>query len=229
MFEVIAFDADDTLWHNESNFQATEKQFAELLAGYHEERWVRDRLFATEMRNLRHFGYGVKGYILSMIETAIELTEGRISGSEVQRIIGWCHEMIQAPVELLDGVRDTIEALAPHYKLMLLTKGDLFDQESKLARSGIGEHFSAVEIVSEKNVGTYRNIIARAGVEPARFVMIGNSLKSDVLPALEAGASAIHIPYFTTWAHEHVEDPGEREVTRLESIRQVPEWLSARR
>jgi putative hydrolase of the HAD superfamily len=226
-FDVIAFDADDTLWHNESNFQATEVQFAQLLAGYHEEKWVRDRLFATEMRNLHHFGYGVKGYILSMIETAIELTEGRISGGEIRTIIDWCHGMLSAPVELLDGVRETIEALSPDYKLMLLTKGDLFDQESKLARSGIGDHFSAVEIVSDKNVRTYRTVIARAGIEPQRFLMIGNSLKSDVLPALDAGASAIHIPYFTTWAHEHVEDLEGREVTRLENIRQVTGWLQS--
>jgi putative hydrolase of the HAD superfamily len=229
-FDVIAFDADDTLWHNESNFQATEKQFAQLLAAYHDEKWVCDHLFAAEMRNLKHFGYGVKGYILSMIETAVELTEGRITGREIQRILDWCHEMLSAPVELLDGVRDTIEALAPQYRLMLLTKGDLFDQESKLARSGIGEYFSAVEIVSDKNTATYRKVIAQAGIQPNRFLMIGNSLKSDVLPALDAGGSAIHIPYVMTWAHEHVEDLQGRDVVRLENIRQVVEWLqSARR
>jgi putative hydrolase of the HAD superfamily len=226
MFDLIAFDADDTLWHNESNFQATETQFAEML-GTHDEQLVRKRLFETEMRNLQHFGYGVKGFILSMIETAIELTNGEIRGSEIHKIIAWGHEMLRAPVQLLDGVRDTIESLSANYRLMLLTKGDLFDQESKLARSGMGEHFSAVEIVSEKNVATYRTIMQRHGVKPEQFLMIGNSLKSDVLPAIEAGARAIHIPYYTTWAHEHVAEEAVAgiEYARFESIRELPEWL----
>lgn len=228
MFDVIAFDADDTLWHNESNFQATEKQFAQLLAAHHPEDSIRQRLFATEMRNLRHFGYGVKGFILSMIETAIELTGGDVRGSEIQRIIEWGHAMLSAPVELLDGVPETIAALSGNYRLMLLTKGDLFDQESKLARSGMGEHFAAVEIVSEKNTDTYRRVIARAGVEPQRFLMIGNSVKSDVLPAIEAGAAAVHIPYFTTWAHEQVADDPSHDFVRMESIRALPEWLAGR-
>lgn len=227
MFDVIAFDADDTLWHNESVFQATETQFAELLSAYHPPAWVRERLFATEMKNLEHFGYGVKGFTLSMIETAIELTEGKARGDEIQRIINWGHEMLRAPVELLDGVRETIEALSPHHRLMLLTKGDLFDQESKLARSGLGEHFSMVEIVSEKNVATYQRVITRSSVPPDRFLMIGNSLKSDVLPAIDAGAHAVHIPYAMTWAHEQVHDHG-REITQLASIREVVDWLGRR-
>src|SRR6478672_3740029 len=151
MFEVIAFDADDTLWHNETVFQATEKQFAELLARHHPADWVRERLFATEMKNLQHFGYGIKGFTLSMIETAIDLTEGNISGDEIRQILAWGHEMLRAPVQLLDGVRETVEALSTEHRLMLLTKGDLFDQESKLARSGLGDYFSEVQIVSEKN------------------------------------------------------------------------------
>ena len=227
MFDVIAFDADDTLWHNESVFQSTETQFADLLSAYHPPAWVRERLFATEMKNLQHFGYGVKGFILSMIETAIELTEGKTRGDEIQRIINWGHEMLQAPVQLLDGVRDTIEVLSRQHRLMLLTKGDLFDQESKLARSGLGEHFSMVEIVSEKNVATYQRVITRSSVPPERFLMIGNSLKSDVLPAIDAGAHAIHIPYAMTWAHEQVRDHG-REITQLASIRELPAWIGAR-
>lgn len=227
MFDVIAFDADDTLWHNESVFQATETQFADLLSAYHPPAWVRERLFATEMKNLQHFGYGVKGFILSMIETAIELTEGKARGDEIQRIINWGHEMLRAPVQLLDGVRDTIEVLSRQHRLMLLTKGDLFDQESKLARSGLGEHFLMVEIVSEKNVATYQRVITRSSVPPDRFLMIGNSLKSDVLPAIDAGAHAIHIPYAMTWAHERVENHG-REVTQLASIRELVDWLARR-
>ncbi|MBK5260049.1 MAG: HAD family hydrolase [Thermoanaerobaculia bacterium] len=227
MIDIIAFDADDTLWHNETRFQATEAQFAALLAHYHPEDLTRARLFETEMRNLAHFGYGVKGFILSMIETAVELTEGEIRGADIRTIIDWGHEMLHAPVELLDGVAETIGELAGRHRLMLLTKGDLFDQESKLARSALGEHFSAVEIVSNKNAQTYRSIITKSGVDPARFLMVGNSLRSDILPALEAGARAVHIPYQTTWAHEHVDDAeiGGRAIEKLSSIRDLPAWL----
>jgi putative hydrolase of the HAD superfamily len=228
MLKLIAFDADDTLWHNEPLFHATESQFAEMLAQYHSAEWVRERLFATEMKNLGHFGYGIKGFILSMIETAIELTEGRVSGGEIQRILNWGHEMLMAPVDLLDGVRETIEALAPAYRLMLLTKGDLFDQEAKLARSGLGEQFHAVEIVSKKDARTYATILARHGVAPDEFLMVGNSVKSDVLPALEAGARAVHIPYTLTWAHERVDENSlhGRDFARLASIRELPDWLA---
>jgi putative hydrolase of the HAD superfamily len=224
MFEVIAFDADDTLWHNETIFQATEKQFTDLLAAHHPAPSVRERLLATEMKNLQHFGYGIKGFTLSMIETAIELTDGKIRGDEIRNIIAWGHEMLRAPVQLLDGVRETVEALSGRHRLMLLTKGDLFDQESKLARSGLGEYFSDVQIVSEKNAATYTRVIARSGVPADRFLMIGNSLKSDVLPAMEAGAMAIHIPYAVTWAHEQVHDH-EGDVTQLETISELPAWL----
>ncbi len=228
MLKLIAFDADDTLWHNEPLFHATESQFAEMLARYHSAEWIRERLFATEMKNLGHFGYGIKGFILSMIETAIELTEGRVSGGEIQRILNWGHEMLMAPVDLLDGVRETIAELAPSYRLMLLTKGDLFDQEAKLARSGLGEHFHAVEIVSKKDAQTYATILARHAVAPTEFLMVGNSLKSDVLPAVEAGARAVHIPYALTWAHERVDEDAVRgkEFVRLETISELTVWLA---
>ncbi len=228
MVDVIAFDADDTLWHNERMFQATEAQFAELLASYHPAQWVRDRLFATEMKNLGHFGYGIKGFILSMIETALDLTESRIGGAEVKRIVDWGHEMLLHPVQLLDGVRETIEALNGRYRLMLLTKGDLFDQESKLARSGLGEFFDAVEIVSKKDASTYRTIMTRHAVAPEQLVMVGNSLRSDVLPALDAGALAVHIPYETTWAHEHLDEQllAGKEFGVLQRITELPDWLS---
>jgi len=228
VFELIAFAADDTLWHNETMFQATAKEFATLLADYHPPEWIEERLFATEMKNLRHFGYGIKGFILSMIETAVDLTEGRITGPEIATILGWGHEMLQAPVSLLDGVRETIESLAGDHRLMLLTKGDLFDQESKLARSGLGEYFSAVEIVSEKNARTYSTIMARHRVTPQQFLMVGNSLRSDILPVLEAGGAAIHIPYVATWAHEHVNDDvmNDKTFTRLENIRALSEFLA---
>jgi len=228
MFELIAFDADDTLWHNETQFQATAREFAGLLAAYHPADWIQDRLFATEMKNLRHFGYGIKGFTLSMIETAVELTEGRVTGAEIKTILGWGHGMLQAPIALLDGVRETIAALAGEQRLMLLTKGDLFDQESKLARSGLGEYFGAVEIVSEKNARTYAAIIARHKVVPGSFLMVGNSLRSDILPVLEVGGAAVHIPYVTTWVHEQVteEAAAGKTFATLESIRELPDWLS---
>jgi putative hydrolase of the HAD superfamily len=227
MFEVIAFDADDTLWHNETLFQATAREFAALLSGHHAPEWIQERLFATEMKNLRHFGYGIKGFTLSMIETAVELTEGRVTGAEIKTILGWGHSMLQAPIALLEGVGETIAALAGAHRLMLLTKGDLFDQESKLARSGLGEHFSAVEIVSEKNVRTYATIMARHRLTPARFLMVGNSLRSDILPVLDAGGAAVHIPYATTWVHERVAEDAMagRTFATLESIRALPAWL----
>ncbi|HEX8318416.1 HAD family hydrolase [Longimicrobium sp.] len=227
-FDVVALDADDTLWHNEPIFTATQERFRALLTSYHDAAWIDERLYAAEKRNLQHFGYGVKGFVLSMIETAIELTEGRIAGNEVQRIIDMGREMLTAPVELLDGVAETVEALAENHRLMLLTKGDLFDQEAKLARSGLGDRFSAIEIVSEKDARTYAGVIARHRIDPSRFVMVGNSLKSDVLPVLQAGGAAVHIPYAITWIHEQVPDEAlhGQEFARLESIRQLPGWLA---
>ncbi len=227
-FQVIALDADDTLWHNEPLFSAAQAQFRALLGHYHDAEWVNERLYETERRNLRLFGYGVKGFILSMIETAVELTEGRITGTEVQQIINLGYEMLRAPVELLEGARETVEALSARYSLMLLTKGDLFDQESKLARSGLGDHFSAIEIVSEKDARTYAAVMARHRVEPTHFLMVGDSLRSDVLPVLEAGGAAVHIPYQTTWVHERVSKEAllGKEFVRLHSLRELPEWLN---
>ena len=193
MFELIAFDADDTLWHNETIFQATAKDFAAFLAGDSSPESIQERLFATEMKNLRHFGYGIKGFTLSMIETAIELTDGRVTGSQIKTILGWGHAMLQAPVSLLDGVRETIESLAVDHRLMLLTKGDLFDQESKLARSGLGDYFAAVEIVSEKNARTYATIMARHKVTPPQ-VPDGRQLAALGHPAGARGRRNRH-PY----------------------------------
>jgi putative hydrolase of the HAD superfamily len=226
-YDVVALDADDTLWHNERLFTVTQEHFRALLSRYHDPDWIGRRLYETEVRNLRHFGYGIKGFVLSMIETAVELTEGRVSGAEVQRLIDLGRGMLEAPVELLEGVRETVEELAGPYRLVLLTKGDLFDQESKLARSGLGERFAAVEIVSEKDARTYAAVMARQRVEPGRFLMVGNSLRSDVLPVLEAGGAAVHIPYPTTWEHERVEEEALRgkEFARLETIAELPAWL----
>jgi putative hydrolase of the HAD superfamily len=226
-FDLIALDADDTLWHNEPKFYATQEQFRALLTGYHTPAWIDERLHETEKRNLAHFGYGVKGFVLSMIETAVELTEGRVSGQEVKQIIDLGRSMLTAPVELIDGVREAVEQLSRDYQLALLTKGELFDQETKLARSGLGELFSHVEIVSEKNAVTYLAVMKRRGVEPSRFLMVGNSLRSDVLPVLEAGGAAVHVPYPLTWAHEEVPEDAlaGKHFARLPHIRELSEWL----
>ncbi|HRH40902.1 MAG TPA: HAD family hydrolase [Pyrinomonadaceae bacterium] len=202
--EIIAFDADDTLWHNESLFTITQDKYKNLLAKYHDADWIESKLFDTETRNIEHFGYGVKGFTLSMIETAIELSEGRISGTEISQIIDFAKEMLKSPIELLDGVAETIEKLSKSHDLMVITKGDLFDQESKIARSGLANYFSKVEIVKEKDDAVYQKILTKHKIDKDKFVMVGNALKSDILPILRIGATAIHIPYHTTWAREIV-------------------------
>jgi putative hydrolase of the HAD superfamily len=202
--KLIAFDADDTLWVNEPLFQNVERQLHDLLLPYADEATISRRLYEVEMRNLKLYGYGAKGFTLSMIETAIELTEGRVRTADIAQLLTLGKTLMHQPIELLDGVRDTLDVLENHYPLMLLTKGDLFDQESKLARSGVGDYFTHVEIVSEKDEATYRRILQRHGLQPAEFLMIGNSPKSDVLPVVALGGHAIHIPYQTTWVHEQV-------------------------
>lgn len=204
---AIGFDADDTLWHNESLFSLTQEKFRTLLAPYHSVEWIDRTLYATELRNLAHFGYGIKGFTLSMIETAVELTEGRISGSEIGQILEFGKGMLAAPVELLPGVPEVVPQLAQLLPLILITKGDLFDQESKLARSGIGEHFTHIEIVREKDANVYATILARYGIAPEEFLMVGNSLRSDILPVLTIGGRAVHIPYAITWGHEAADAP----------------------
>lgn len=204
--EVIAFDADDTLWHNESIFTLTQDKYKKLLAKYHSEEWIESKLYDTETRNIQHFGYGVKGFTLSMIETAIELSEGRISGAEINQIIEYAKEMLKSPTELLEDVEETIFNLSKTHELMIITKGDLFDQESKIARSGLAEYFGHVEIVREKDDEVYQKILGKNKLDPEKFLMVGNSLKSDILPVIRIGAEAVHIPYHTTWAREMVEE-----------------------
>jgi putative hydrolase of the HAD superfamily len=226
MITVIAFDGDDTLWHNESIFSVTQERFRSLMRKYASEQ-LDDRLFATETRNLRLFGYGVKGFILSMIETAIEVSNGEVRAAEIQSIIDAGKAMLDHPVEPLEGVRETMEALRPHYRLMVITKGDLFDQESKLARSGLADLFWRVEIVSEKDEGTYRRILADGGINPHEFMMVGNSIRSDILPVVALGAQAVHVPYQLTWAHERADLNGasaERVRTR-ERLAELPALL----
>jgi putative hydrolase of the HAD superfamily len=229
--DLVALDADDTLWHNEPNFTSTRDRLGPLLAKYGLDPDLSDRLYTTEKRNLAHFGYGVKGFVLSMIETSIELTDGRIESTDVRTIIDWGRAMLASPIELLEGVQEAVETLAGRVPLVLLTKGDLLDQETKLARSGLGQHFTGIEIVSEKNRAAYERVIRRSAVAPDRFVMVGNSLKSDVVPALHAGAHAVHVPYTVEWVHERVA-PEElanlryHEITHLKELPRVLDGLA---
>jgi putative hydrolase of the HAD superfamily len=201
---VVGLDGDDTLWHNEARFNITQGEFRELLHRHVSDADIDKHLFQTEMNNLGIYGYGIKSFTLSMIETAIELTEGRIPASDLEVILGWGKRMLMQPTELLEGVELALRGLSERYGLLLVTKGDLFDQESKLARSGLAGLFLGVEIVSEKNVSSYEGILKRRGIKADEFVMVGNSLRSDILPVLELGARAVHIPYHVTWHHEQV-------------------------
>jgi putative hydrolase of the HAD superfamily len=206
MLDIIAFDADDTLWHTEYLYSSAQIEFKALLAPYVDTPALDERLYATEMRNLGIFGYGVKGFTLSMIETAIELTEGRIGGRDIQRLIELAKAMLQADVRLLDHAESTVAELAQAHALMIITKGDLFDQETKVARSGLGGYFRHVEIVSDKTRESYAALLARHRLAPERFLMVGNSLRSDVLPVVALGGHAVYVPYHITWAHEVVPD-----------------------
>lgn len=226
-FDVIAFDADDTLWHNETLYAMTQERFKELLAPYHDGEIVDRELYETEMRNLTRYGYGIKAFTLSMIETAIELTDSRVGGAEIRQIIDFAHEMMIAPVRLLAGVEEVLKALGTDYRLMIITKGDLFEQESKVARSGLADRFDLIEIVSNKRPETYSSLLAKHGIVADRFLMVGNSLPSDILPVIAVGGRGVYIPYHTTWAHEVVDEDelAGKNYIELESIRQLPGQL----
>jgi len=225
--DVIAFDADDTLWHNERYYVRAQAGFTELLSQYHSPEWINDRLFETEMRNLEHFGYGIKAFALSMIETAVELTEGRITGADIQKVVDIARQMITADILLLDHVAETIPQLAQGYPLMLITKGDLLDQETKIMRSGLEEYFRYIEIVSSKTRAVYERVFKRYSINPSSLLMVGNSIKSDILPILELGGSAVHIPYETTWQHEVADAPLADQLGffSLEHLGQLPALL----
>lgn len=229
MITTIAFDADDTLWHNERIFLSTKDKYTALLAEYHDKDWIEQHLDATETDNIKHFGYGVKGFTLSMIETACELTEGRITGDKIKEIITFAKEMLASPIEVLDGVKETIEELSKEYRLMCITKGDLLDQEAKLARSGLGEYFDTLEIVPRKVAATYQAILKRHNLSKDEFVMVGNSLRSDILPVVEIGARAVFIPYESEWFHEAVSEEELRGKTfgQIKQISQLNTWLKS--
>ncbi len=205
MFETIAFDADDTLWHNEYLYTEAQGALKQLLAPYCPPQQVAERLYEIETGNLDCYGYGIKSYALSLIETAIELSGGRVTGSEIRRLIDVARGMMAAQVRLLEHAESTVRQLAARYPLMVITKGDPIDQEAKVVRSGLQPYFRHVEVLGDKTPDTYAALLARHSLAPERFVMVGNSLRSDILPVLALGAQAVYVPYHSTWAHERVE------------------------
>ncbi|MDA1148645.1 MAG: HAD family hydrolase [Bacteroidetes bacterium] len=221
---TIAFDADDTLWVNETYFRDTEARFAALLDRFETRNTLDQQLFLKEMQNLPVYGYGIKGFMLSMVECAIEISNGNVSTAEIQSILAMGKEMIEHPVELLPGIETVLQQLQDRYRLLVLTKGDLLDQERKLAASGLGAYFHHVEVMSDKTPEKYQRLLEHLEINPNEFLMIGNSLKSDVLPIVEIGAKAIHIPFHTTWAHEQVSD-GEAERADYFTISSASELL----
>jgi putative hydrolase of the HAD superfamily len=206
-FQVIGFDADDTLWHNEKYYIEAQSRFRDIVGRYGPPGGIDDELHRTEMRNLEHYGYGIKGYALSMIETAVRLSGGMVSGQEVMKIISIARDLLDARVELLDHASSVIPLLSREFPLMLVTKGDLRDQESKIERSGLSKYFRHVEILSNKGPENYRGLLRRHGIPPEQFVMVGNSLRSDIWPVLQLGGAAIYVPHHFTWAHEAAEPP----------------------
>lgn len=220
---TIGFDADDTLWQNEQFYRLTEARFTGLLADYATHDHLSARLLETEKRNLRRYGFGIKGFTLSMIETAIEVTEGRVPASVISGILEAGREMLVHPVETLPHAEETLRSLAGRYRLVLITKGDLFDQERKLAASGLGDLFAGVEIVSDKTAATYHRVFARYGDGPDRAMMVGNSLKSDIVPAIEAGSWAVYVPHDLTWVIEHVDEPASApRFRRIDHLGELP-------
>lgn len=203
--KVIAFDADDTLWNNEPYFNEAEKKFCILLEDYLSHQGLSQALFKTQIDNLPLYGYGIKGFVLSMIETAYTVSNHTASIRVIEKIIQIGKELLTKPVELLDDVEDVLQQLQQRYKLVVATKGDLKDQHRKLHHSGLGEYFHHIEVMSDKREIDYEKLLLRLDIKPEEFVMIGNSLKSDVLPVLNIGATAIHVPFHTTWAHERID------------------------
>lgn len=226
MIELVGFDADDTLWHSEPYFQDAHAQFERVLGGYIDlaDARVHDRLLQTERRNIKLFGYGAKGMTLSLIETAIELTDAAISGRDIQKLVELGKAILTHPVELLPDVREAVAAVSERHRVVLITKGDLFHQEAKVRDSGLAELFHRIEVVSEKDTATYRRLFEEFGQVPAHFAMVGNSLRSDIEPVLALGGFGVHVPYHVTWAleAEHSADLGSPRLRVVANMAQVP-------
>jgi len=223
--KVIGFDADDTLWVNETYFREAELEFAKLLGGFETANKIDQELFKKEIDNLELYGYGVKSFILSMIESALELSNYSITNKTIQDIINIGKNMINKPVELLDGVEEVLIALSKKYKLILVTKGDLLDQERKLEKSGLLDYFHHIEVLSDKKEYNYSKLLKHLDIKPSEFLMVGNSLKSDILPLINIEAKAIHVPFHTTWAHEQVsvDETNGKAYKTLSSLRELLE------
>jgi putative hydrolase of the HAD superfamily len=224
--ELICLDADDTLWHNEKHFGVTMQAFEQIVAPFDEAGVARETLDTVQIRNLRLYGYGAKSFTLSMIETALEIGGDALPGDAVARILAAGRELLAHPIELLLGIEDALDALRTRAELVLVTKGDLLHQETKLAASGLGDRFAGIEIVSDKNEGTFRRIFERHAVTPERALMAGDSMRSDILPALAAGAFAAHVPHAMPWAHEMAEEPAENpRYRKLDRLADLPDWI----
>lgn len=223
-YKVIAFDADDTLWVNETYFREGELEFANLLSKYETKNKIDQELFKKEIENLSFYGYGIKGFVLSMIECAIELSNTNVHPKTIQAILNIGKEMLAKPITLLDGVEDVLKTLHGKYKLIVATKGDLLDQERKLEKSNLLKYFHHIEVMSDKKEKDYQKLLKHLDIEPSEFLMVGNSLKSDVLPLIAIGASAIHIPFHTTWIHEQVSDKeaAKQDYITLTTIKEIP-------
>lgn len=220
--KVIAFDADDTLWVNEPYFRETEAAFGTLLQGYLPDDEIQKILFDMEMQNLEIYGYGIKGFTLSMVEAICKISKNEARLDLVQKTLELGKDMLNKPVELLDGVEEVLKSLNGDYRLVLATKGDLLDQERKLIKSGLEKHFHHIEVMSDKKTNDYKKLLKHLDCEPENFLMVGNSVKSDVLPVVELGGNAIHVPFHTTWAHEEVcKDSHSTIYPEVENINEV--------
>jgi putative hydrolase of the HAD superfamily len=226
MIDLVGFDGDDTLWHSEGYYQSAHNEFERVLGHYIDlaDARVHERLLDTEKRNLRIFGYGAKGMTLSMLETAIELTAERISAADLHRIVQLGKSVLEHPVELLPGIREAVEVVAATHRIVLITKGDLFHQEAKIAASGLADLFTRIEIVSEKHPAAYVRVLRECGTDAAHFAMVGNSLRSDIEPVVRLGGWGVHVPYHVTWAHEleHGLGDGSERIVTLEKPSQIP-------
>jgi putative hydrolase of the HAD superfamily len=228
MIKLIAFDADDTLWHNETLYREMQDRFQGLLAQFGSPEEIDAALLQTERHNVPYFGYGIKSFILSMIETAVRMSQGRVGGEDLLQIVDFARQMTRAEVRLLENVRETVAELAARYELVVITKGDLLDQEAKLERSGLADYFRVFETVVDKTPTQYALLFERFGVRPEEFLMVGNSLRSDILPVLALGGQAVYVPYPLTWEHERVDEiEGEKGYHELENIRDLPALLDS--
>ena len=230
MIEIIGLDADDTLWQNEHLYHQAKNKFAQILENYADPEEIIARLDKTEVRNIEFYGYGIKSFALSMIESANVLSKGQLTGDEINKILAEIKEMMAAPVELVAGAEETLKKLSTKYDLMLITKGDSYEQEHKIEHSGIADYFRYLEVVGEKSEASYRKILSQYNLDPTRFLMVGNSIRSDILPVVRIGGMGVYIPNDQTWFHEHAsqEEIGEIEFAELERLSQLPNYLAQR-